>query len=165
MMPYQAWHGSKPDLGMLYTFGCTAYIHIQKKERNGLQPKSQKCIYLGFEHGYKGWHCLDPLIRHTIISYDVIFDESDFPGLSVMENKNEPNIPLPTLFPIEPGVVPNMQPPLDPAPPEANPDIDDPTDHPNQVPPPIPAAPPHCSDHAMICQDYRQLHDPFLCLR
>ena len=99
----------------------------------------------------------------TIISHDVIFNESDFPGLSVMENKNESNIPLLTLFSIEPGVVPNMQPPPDPAPPETKPDIDDPTDHPNQVPPPIPAAPPCHSDHVMIRQDYCQLHDPFLC--
>ena len=70
------------------------------------------------------------------------------------------------------------QTPPDPAPPEANPDTDippppgpipapdplppDPTNHPNQVPPPIPVAPPHCSNHTMICQDYHQLHDLFL---
>ena len=143
-----AWQQARPRNASYLWLRCIC--PYPEKERNGLQPKSQKCIYLGFEHGYKGWCCLDPLIRHTIISHDIIFDESDFPGLSIMENKNEPNIPLPTLFPIEPGVVPNMQPPPDPAPPKANPNIDippppgpipapdplppDPTNHPNQVP-------------------------------
>jgi hypothetical protein len=81
--PYEAWNSRKPDLGMLCTFGCTAYVHVQKNERNGLQPKSRKCIYLGFENGYKGWRCLDVITKHVVVSRDVIFDESEFPGLSI----------------------------------------------------------------------------------
>ena len=101
---------------MLHTFSCTTYIHIQRKERDGLQPKSKKCIYLSFEDSYKGWCCLDPLTKCTIVSHDVIFDELDFPGLSITVSTSKPDIPLPTLFPIEASAVPNVQPPPDPAP-------------------------------------------------
>ena len=47
-----------------------------------MESHSVKCVFIGFEDGYKGWKCYDPLARKIIISRDVIFDETLFPGLS-----------------------------------------------------------------------------------
>jgi transposase InsO family protein len=163
--PYEAWNGRKPDLGMLRTFGCTAYVHVQKNERNGLQPKSRKCIYLGFESGYKGWRCLDVITKRVVVSRDVIFDESEFPGLSITASTNEPLVPLPALLPIEGDGAPEAQPHLEPAPdiqppPELEPEPEpDPLLNPPADPDP---PPPRRSGRATTRHNYRQLNDPLL---
>jgi hypothetical protein len=142
MTPHEAWHGNKPDLSMLCTFGCRAYVHIQKQDRAGLESHSRKCIYIGFEDGYKGWQCLDPSTKRTVISRDVIFNETDFPGLHFTA---EMNPPLP--------IISTWTPPSSMAPPGAqqesantpdtqadmqlNPMPDPESDHAPQSPPPL----------------------------
>ena len=34
--PYEAWQKKRPDLSMLQTFGCHAYVHVQKADHDGL---------------------------------------------------------------------------------------------------------------------------------
>jgi len=46
--PYEAWHGKKPDLSYLHTFGCIAYHHVEKARRK-LDDKSLKCQFLSYE--------------------------------------------------------------------------------------------------------------------
>lgn len=82
-VPHDAFFGTKPDLSMLRTFGCTAYSFIQKKKRKNLQSHATKGIYLGFEDGYKGYKIYDPKKRTPSISHDVIFNEQEFPGLAL----------------------------------------------------------------------------------
>ena len=149
---------------MLRTFGCMAYVHVQKEDRTGLQPRTQKCIYLGFETGYKGWRCLDPITKCTIISRDVIFNESEFPGLSTSSSADQelllPAFPLPRVT-APPDIA---QEPQDP-----NPDPEPPNDDrenlpipPNPEPPHLPIDEPRRSSRNTARVDYRQLHDPFL---
>ena len=80
---YEVWKGQKPDLTMYQTFGCRAYIHIQKKECGALDPHSSKCIFIGFEDGFKGWKVYNPTTHKVSVSRDIIFDESSFPGTAV----------------------------------------------------------------------------------
>ena len=174
MTPYEAWHGHKPDLGMLCTFGCTTYVHVQKEDWDGLQPRTRRCIYLSFETGYKGWHCYYPITKCTIISCNVIFNESKFPGLSTSSPTNhESLLPAPTLTPreaaIPPDIVQDLQDP-NPAPDPSNEDLkDQPIPNPDPLPPipPVPDQPhlpinePCCSSRNTTWIDYRHLHDPF----
>ena len=88
--PYEAWHKEKPNLSMLRVFGCRAYVHVQKQNRDGLQSHTRKCIYLGFEDGYKGWKCYDPKTKSIVVSRDVIFDETVSPGLTAQKDDDEP---------------------------------------------------------------------------
>ncbi len=49
---------------------------------NLLQPHMEKCIFVGYPSGYKGWHFYNPVTKKFIISERAIFDERSFPGLS-----------------------------------------------------------------------------------
>jgi hypothetical protein len=51
-------------------------VHVQSRERTNLDPKSRKCIFLGFEKGVKGYRLWDPISKKKVISRDVIFDET-----------------------------------------------------------------------------------------
>jgi hypothetical protein len=56
-------------------FGCPAYVHISGEDRSKLNPKSKKCIFLGFKKGVKGYKLWDPVVQKVVISRNVVFDE------------------------------------------------------------------------------------------
>ena len=53
--PFEAWYDYKPDVSHLRVFGCVAYAHIEKDERSKLDPKSKKCVLLGYGSNTKGY--------------------------------------------------------------------------------------------------------------
>ncbi|MCO5552557.1 hypothetical protein L7F22_006070 [Adiantum nelumboides] len=71
------WTGNAPLYKHLKIFGCEAYSHIPKDLRNKLEPKSKKCIFLGYgeldKMGYRRW---EPELRKGICSNDVHFNEA-----------------------------------------------------------------------------------------
>ena len=75
-VPEEVWTGSPPSYGHLRVFDCEAYVHVPKEKRSKLDPKSKKCIFLGYgnsgEMGYKLW---DPIDRKIVRSHDVVFHE------------------------------------------------------------------------------------------
>ena len=50
---YEALHGEKPAVGHLWVFGCTAFSHIAKDERQNLDDKSCKCVFFGYSENRK----------------------------------------------------------------------------------------------------------------
>lgn len=86
--PYEAFFGRKPDLSMLRTFGCRAYVHVRKGLREA-GWKTERCIYIGFEEGYKGFKCYNAETNKFVVSRDVIFDEDDFPGIPWIDGDEE----------------------------------------------------------------------------
>ena len=81
--PFEGWFKKKPDVGHLRVWGCTAYVHIQRDKRKSLQSHMEKCIFVGYPSGYKGWKFYNPTTKKYIISERAEFDERYFPGLSV----------------------------------------------------------------------------------
>jgi len=81
--PAEAFYGHKPSVSHLCIFGCHAYAHIQKDKLSAFQPKSQKCIFLGYPLDYKGWKCWDPVTGEVFISHDVRFVETEMPGVEL----------------------------------------------------------------------------------
>jgi hypothetical protein len=69
--PFEAFYGRKPSVSHLRVFGCRAYAHVQKDKRRSFEPKSRKCIFLGYPLDYKGWKCWDPVTNEVFISRDV----------------------------------------------------------------------------------------------
>ena len=57
-----------------------------------MDPKSRKCLFLGYVDGVKGYRLWDPTARKVIISRDVIFAEDKLQikeGDSMMKEKSE----------------------------------------------------------------------------
>jgi hypothetical protein len=79
-------HGRKPDYSMFRVFGCRAWAHVHKKERKHLENHAKPCVFLGLPDNFKGWKLRDPLAQGNrggiIVSRDVIWNESEFPGTS-----------------------------------------------------------------------------------
>jgi hypothetical protein len=47
-------------------FSCPTYIHISGEDRLKLDPKSKKCIFLGFKKGVKGYKLWDPVAQKMV---------------------------------------------------------------------------------------------------
>ena len=57
-------------------FGCEAYLHVPREKRSKLEPKSRKCIFMGYEEsGKMAYRLWDPEARKIVRSSDVIFNE------------------------------------------------------------------------------------------
>uniref|UniRef100_A0A2N9FQZ7 Integrase catalytic domain-containing protein n=1 Tax=Fagus sylvatica TaxID=28930 RepID=A0A2N9FQZ7_FAGSY len=50
-------------------------VDMACEDRSKLDPKSKKCIFLGFKKGVKGYKLWDPVAQKVVISRDVVFDE------------------------------------------------------------------------------------------
>src|ERR1700733_1721803 len=61
----------------------TAMLCVQKDKRSTFQPKSRKCVFLGYPLDYKGWKCWDPVTGDVFISRDVKFVETEMPGVEL----------------------------------------------------------------------------------
>ena len=73
----ELWSGKAPSYKHLRVFGCEAYCHIPKENRNKLQPKSKKCVFLGYgESGKMGFRLWDPEAQRIVRSHSVFFDEN-----------------------------------------------------------------------------------------
>ena len=73
--PQEVWTGKKPSLSHLRVFGCDAYVHVPKENRTKLDSKSEKCIFIGYKDGLKGYKFWNPVTRKVVYSRDVVFRE------------------------------------------------------------------------------------------
>ena len=69
----EAWSKIKPYVSHFHVFGCEAWAHISNEKRKALQPKSEKCIFVGYSEDVKGYILLQPHYHDIIISRDVKF--------------------------------------------------------------------------------------------
>ena len=97
LTPFEMFYGRKPDISHLRTFGCLAYVHLQKDQRPALTPHAAQCILIGYPVDYKGWRFWDPQARKEIISDSAVFHESTFPfrkpGLSGIDKSVDASPP------------------------------------------------------------------------
>jgi hypothetical protein len=75
MTPYEAWHGRRPDVSFLRTFGCVAYVKATKPHLKKLDDHGTPVVFIGYERGTKVWRFYDPVTHHAVVSRDVVFDE------------------------------------------------------------------------------------------
>ncbi|KAG8481491.1 hypothetical protein CXB51_026341 [Gossypium anomalum] len=70
-------------------FRCPAYAHVNNGK---LEPRSIKCVFLGYKAGVKGYKLWCPENRKVVISRDVVFDETAMlPNLSLKDSSNKEN--------------------------------------------------------------------------
>jgi hypothetical protein len=53
-----AWNKNKPDVSHFHIFGNVAWAHILDEKRKYLQPKSEKCIFVGYFEDFKVYRLL-----------------------------------------------------------------------------------------------------------
>ncbi|GAU31058.1 hypothetical protein TSUD_214940 [Trifolium subterraneum] len=91
--PFEILHGVEPDLTVLKPFGCLCYASTLPVNRHKLDARANKCVFLGFTQGMKGYVTLDLHSRKITVSRNVQFYELDFPykttspSDSITENK------------------------------------------------------------------------------
>jgi hypothetical protein len=59
----------------LKTFGCEAFVHIDKENRTKLESKSKKCTFIGYSVNDFGYRLWDIENKKIIRIRDVIFNE------------------------------------------------------------------------------------------
>jgi hypothetical protein len=74
--PHEVWTGKKPSLEHLRVFGCDAYVHVPKENRSKMDKKYEKCIFIGYKDGVKGYKLWNPETKKIVYSRDVVFREA-----------------------------------------------------------------------------------------
>ncbi|WVZ84662.1 hypothetical protein U9M48_031667 [Paspalum notatum var. saurae] len=74
--PFEAWHGRKPDVAHLRTFGCIGHVKVTRPNLAKLEDRSKPMVFLGYEAGSKAYRLYDPVERRVHVSRDVVFDEA-----------------------------------------------------------------------------------------
>ena len=104
-------------------FGCTASVQIHQQFRSKLDPKSIKCIFLGYSPTQKGYKCYSPVTKKFYHSIDVTFfeDQPYYPKAHIQGEKlieswlweTEPvpnHEPVPPIPDHEPEPIPGHEP-------------------------------------------------------
>ena len=73
--PKEKYVGKKPDLSHLKLFGCRTYVHVPDELRTKLDPKAEKCVFIGYYLEQKGYRGYNPLTRQLRTRRDMVFDE------------------------------------------------------------------------------------------
>lgn len=58
--PFEILHNRSPPYASLKVFGCACYPTLRDYTRNKFDPRSLKCVLLGYNDKFKGYRCLLP---------------------------------------------------------------------------------------------------------
>ncbi|KAK2988761.1 hypothetical protein RJ640_025920 [Escallonia rubra] len=58
-----------------HVFGCVAFVHLHKHQRNKLSPRALRCVFVGYAAHQKGYRCYHPPTHKMFITLDVVFHE------------------------------------------------------------------------------------------
>jgi hypothetical protein len=71
----EEWLSKKVNYYFLKSFGCEAFVHIDKENRKKLEKKSKKCTFIGYSVNDFDYHLWDYENHKTIRIRDAIFNE------------------------------------------------------------------------------------------
>jgi len=84
--PYELWFGKIPSLVNLHRFGESAVVHVHNHQRDKLDPKGRKLIFVGYTENYNTFRFINPSTNELVISCDAVF-------LNQMYVKNQTETP------------------------------------------------------------------------
>eukprot|EP00253_Pinus_taeda_P028634 PITA_28634 len=74
--PEEGWSSIKQDLSHFFVFGSESWFHIPDEKHKALEPKSEKCIFVGYSKDVKGYILIPLKSKNVIIRRDVKFAEN-----------------------------------------------------------------------------------------
>nr|CAH66391.1 OSIGBa0134J07.9 [Oryza sativa] len=95
--PFEAWYGKKPVIGHMRVFACICYAQVPAQKRVKFDNKSNRCIFVGYADGIKGYRLYNLEKKKIIISRDVFFDESATWNWKSPEASSTPLLPTTTI--------------------------------------------------------------------
>ena len=60
----------------LKIFGCTVFVTNNDLHKRKLDPRAQKCVFVGYSSNQKGYKCFDPVTKKYFVTMDVKFFEN-----------------------------------------------------------------------------------------
>ncbi|KAG7594092.1 Integrase catalytic core [Arabidopsis thaliana x Arabidopsis arenosa] len=75
LSPFEVLNNTRPSIDHLRVFGCVCFVLVPGEQRNKLDAKSTRCMFLGYSTTQKGYKCYDPTSNRTFVSRDVKFLE------------------------------------------------------------------------------------------
>ena len=86
--PLEILQGKPPNISHLKIFGCQCFVHLHSNQRDKLDPRASKCIFLGYSHTKKGYKCYDS-VRQSFMSAGM-FDLSKSTLISLLLIRGSP---------------------------------------------------------------------------
>ncbi|KAK8559961.1 hypothetical protein V6N12_012772 [Hibiscus sabdariffa] len=74
--PHEMWTGRRPNMSFMRVWGCQAYVKHQMSTK--LQPKSQKCTFVGYPKETKGYYFYNSKENKVFVARTGVFLEKDF---------------------------------------------------------------------------------------
>jgi hypothetical protein len=114
MTPYEAWHGRKPAVHHLRTFGCVAHVKRLGPGIDKLADRSTPMIFVGYEEGSKAYRVYDPATKKVRVTRDAKFEEQRRWDWTATTNTSAPPLdePLVVVYSDEPVDAPTPSPSL-----------------------------------------------------
>ena len=70
---HEAWTSERPFLKHLNFFGCDTYVYTPKENKSKLDNKAEKCIFISYKHGVKGFKIWNHVTKEIVYSRDVFY--------------------------------------------------------------------------------------------
>ncbi|KAL8112467.1 hypothetical protein AgCh_019972 [Apium graveolens] len=75
-IPEEEWQEKEVNLSHLRVFGYVSYVRVKDSDRDKLDLKAKKCIFIGYGSDDIGYHFWDELTKKVVRSRDVTFNEN-----------------------------------------------------------------------------------------
>src|SRR6516165_8727941 len=83
--PYEVWTGKKPSFSYMTIWGCEAYV--KRLDSLKLQPKSDKCLFVGYPKETKGYYFYQPQKNKVFVALHAVFLEKEF--MNAMDSRRK----------------------------------------------------------------------------
>ena len=74
----------------LKVFGCSVFVHLPNHNWSKLDPRAEKCVFIGYASNKKGYKCYNPQTRKMYESMDVSFiEDKSFFNKNSLQGEND----------------------------------------------------------------------------
>jgi len=87
--PHEIFYKTSPDFNQLKVFRSLCYASTLLTNISKFDPRTSKCVFIGFKKGIKGYILLNIQSREIFVSRDVVFYEHVFPYQRIEDTNNK----------------------------------------------------------------------------